>query len=122
MGHKLQVPLRARRPPRTPTLAAIPKNGLWSKLRGSRDTAGAAGSRSLEQLLRQAEKATTVKRAGTEQVLAELKLYRETTTDPELQSAIAWLCNALTRLTKNSSAAHSREVLMAADAVKRASG
>lgn len=63
-----------------------------------------------------------MKRAGTEQVLAELKLHRETTPDPELQSALAWLCNALTRLAKNSSAAHSREVLMAADAVKRATG
>src|ERR1700761_1530467 len=122
MGHKLQLRLRARWPSRTPTLAAIPKNGLWSKLRGNRDAAGDGGPRSLEQLVKQAEKATTVKRAGTEQVLAELKLHRETTTDPELQSALAWLCNALTRLTKNSSAAHSREVLMAADAVKRAAG
>jgi hypothetical protein len=84
---------------------------LWSK-----------GPRSLDQLLKQAEKATTVKRAGTEQVLAELKRFRETTPDPELQSALAWLCNALSRLAKNSSPAHSREVLMAADAVKRAAG
>jgi hypothetical protein len=95
---------------------------LWSKLRGPRDGAGGSGPRSLDQLLRQVEKAATVKRAGTDQVLAELKLHRETTSDPELQSALAWLCNALTRLTKNSSAAHSREVLMAADAVKRAAG
>ena len=80
------------------------------------------GPRSLDQLLKQVEKAAQVRRAGTDQVLAELKLHRETTSDPGLQSALAWLCNALTRLTKNSSAAHSREVLMAADAVKRAAG
>lgn len=63
-----------------------------------------------------------MRRAGTEQVLAELRALRETTHDPELQSALAWLCNALTRLTGSSSAAHAREVLMAADAVKRAAG
>jgi hypothetical protein len=73
-------------------------------------------------LLKQAERATQVKRTGTAQVLAELKLHRETTPDPELQSALAWLCNALSRLAKNSSAAHSREVLMAADEVKRVAG
>jgi hypothetical protein len=47
---------------------------------------------------------------------------RDAATDPELQSALTWLCNALTRLVNNSSAAHSREVLIAADAVKRAAG
>ncbi len=73
-------------------------------------------------MLKQVEKATQVRRAGTEQVLAELKLHRETAHDPELQSALAWLCNALSRLTKSSSPTHSREVLMATDAVKRAAG
>ncbi|BAX91261.1 hypothetical protein MSG_01102 [Mycobacterium shigaense] len=82
----------------------------------------AKNPRSLDQLVKQAEKATQVRRAGTAQVLAELKALRETTHEPELQSALAWLCNALTRLANNSSAAHSREVLMAADAVKRAAG
>jgi hypothetical protein len=88
---------------------------MWSK--------GPKGPRSLDQLLKQAEKATQVRRPGTEQVLAELKALREATHEPELQSALAWLCNALTRLASSSStAAHSREVLMAADAVKRAAG
>ena len=87
---------------------------MWSK--------GPKGPRSLDQLLKQAEKATQVRRAGTEQVLAELMALRETTREPELQSALAWLCNALSRLTKSSSPTHSREVLMAADAVKRAAG
>ncbi|WP_242660279.1 hypothetical protein [Mycobacterium mantenii] len=78
------------------------------------------GPRSLGQLLRQAEKATQVRRAGTEQVVAELRQLRESASDPELRSSLAWLCNALTRLANTSSPAHSREVLMAADAVKRA--
>jgi len=118
----LLVGLGARGPCRRPTLAAIPKDRLWSKWLGPRGGAGGPGPRSLDQLLKQAEKATQVKRTGTEQVLAELKLHRETTPDPELQSALAWLCNALSRLAKNSSAAHSREVLMAADEVKRVAG
>lgn len=84
---------------------------------------GPKGPRSLDQLLKQAEKATQVRRPGTEQVLAELQALRETTNEPELQSALAWLCNALTRLAGNSStAANSREVLLATDAVKRAAG
>jgi hypothetical protein len=86
---------------------------MWSK--------GPSGPRSLDELLKQAEKATQVRRAGTEQVLAELMALRETTHEPELQSALAWLCNALTRLARSSSTpANSREVLLAADAVKRA--
>lgn len=91
-------------------------------MRGPRDGAGGPGPRSLDHLLKRVEKATQVRSAGTEQVLAELKLHREAAHDPELQSALAWLCNALSRLTKSSSPTHSREVLMAADAVKRAAG
>jgi hypothetical protein len=53
-------------------------------------------------------------------VLAELKQHRDSTPDPDLRSALAWLCNAQTRLAKQSSKSHSREVLMAADEVKRA--
>jgi hypothetical protein len=106
----------------SPYTTAIPKERLWSKWLGPRDGAGGSDPRSLEQLLKQVEKATQVRRAGTEQVLAELKLHRETTPDPELRSALAWLYNALSRLAKSSSATHSREVLMAADAVKRAAG
>jgi len=63
-----------------------------------------------------------VRRAGTGQVLAELRLRGEAASDPELRSALVWLCNALTRLANNPSPAHSREVLMAVDAVKRAAG
>lgn len=61
-----------------------------------------------------------MRRTGTEQVVAQLHAHREATADPELRSALAWLCNALTRLSKTSSAAHSREVLLAAAAVKAA--
>ena len=53
-------------------------------------------------------------------MLAELKLHRDTAPDPEVRSALAWLCNAQTRMVNNPTAAHSREVLRAADAVKRA--
>lgn len=63
-----------------------------------------------------------MRRAGTDQVLAELKLHRDTSPNSELQSALAFLCNALSRLVNNPSAVHSREVLMAADAVKRVAG
>jgi len=70
-------------------------------------------------LLKQVEKATQVRRGGLDRVLAELKLHRDTTPDADLRSALAWLCNAQTRLASNPTAAHSREVLIAADAVKR---
>jgi hypothetical protein len=52
-------------------------------------------------------------------MLAELKMHRDTTPNPDLRSALAWLCNAQSRMANNQTTAHSREVLMAADAVKR---
>jgi hypothetical protein len=66
------------------------------------------------------EKAAQVRQSGIDKVLAELKLHRDATTSPELQSALTWLCNSLSRLVSNPNAAHSRETLTAADAVKRA--
>ena len=66
------------------------------------------------------EKATQVRQSGFDQVLAELKLHRDSTTSPELHSALTWLCNALSRLVSNPNAAHSREASMAAAEVKRA--
>jgi len=51
--------------------------------------------------------------------LAELNLHRDTTPNPELHSALAWLCNALSRMVSDPTAVHSREVLVATDAVKR---
>jgi hypothetical protein len=80
-----------------------------------------ADPRSLKYLLKQVEKSTQVRRSGLEQVLAELNLHRDSTPSPELQSALAWLCNALSRMANDPNAVHSREVLVAADAVKRAS-
>jgi hypothetical protein len=65
------------------------------------------------------EKRTQVRRAGLEQVLAELELHRDATPDPEARSALAWLCNAVSRFARNPTAAHAREVMIAADAVKR---
>ncbi len=119
----LQICLGEPRSRRTVTLLGIPRDRLWSKWLPNRD--GAADSpdsapRSLKQLLKQVEKGTQVRRSGSERVLAELKLHRDSAADPDLRSALAWLCNAQTRLANNASAAHSREVLLAADAVKRA--
>ncbi|HEY1442458.1 MAG TPA: hypothetical protein VGF65_16915 [Mycobacterium sp.] len=73
----------------------------------------------MNQLLKQFEKRTQVRPSGSEQVLAELKLHRDTTADPDLRSALAWLCNAQTRMANNPTTAHSRDVLLAAYEVKR---
>jgi hypothetical protein len=93
---------------------------FWSKLRrnGAGDSTS-ADPRSLKQLLKQVDKATQVRRSGLEQVLVELNLHRDSTPNPELQSALAWLCNSLSRMVNDPNAVHSREVLVAADAVKR---
>ncbi|HVQ85389.1 MAG TPA: hypothetical protein VMS84_11700 [Mycobacterium sp.] len=96
---------------------------MWSKWRRNREGAGdspGSGPRPLKQLLKQVEKGTQVRRSGADRMLAELKLHRDTAPDPEVRSALAWLCNAQTRMVNNPTAAHSREVLLAADAVKRA--
>lgn len=73
----------------------------------------------MSELLEQVEKATQVRRSGFDQVLAELKLHRDAATDPDLRSALAWLCNAVTRFGHNPTATRAREVVMAADAVRR---
>jgi hypothetical protein len=65
------------------------------------------------------ERQTQVRRSGFDRVLAGLKMHRDATADPDLRSALAWLCNAQSRLVSNPTAAHAREVLIAADAVKR---
>jgi hypothetical protein len=91
---------------------------MWSKWRRNRDGTGDT-PRSLNQLLKQVEKRTQVRASGFDQVLAELKLHRDTTADPDLRSALAWLCNAQTRMANNPTTAHSRDVLLAAYEVKR---
>ncbi|OBF68270.1 hypothetical protein A5753_23000 [Mycobacterium sp. 852002-51971_SCH5477799-a] len=73
----------------------------------------------MSDLLKHVEKSTQVRRSGFDQVLAELKLHRDAATDPDLRSALAWLCNAVTRFGHNPTATHAREVMMAADAVRR---
>jgi hypothetical protein len=101
---------------------AIQKDRFWSKWRRNRDGDGdspSPGPRSLDHLLKQVEKGTQVRRRGLDKVLAELKQHRDSTPDADLQSALTWLCNAQSRLVSNPNAARSREVLMAADAVKR---
>src|ERR1700741_1341692 len=83
---------------------AIQNDRFWSKLRRNRDDIGdppSAAPRSLKHLLKQVEKGTQVRRSGLDRVLAELKLYRDTTPDPDLRSALAWLCNAQSRLVNN---------------------
>jgi hypothetical protein len=101
---------------------AIQKDRFWSKWRRSRDGTSDSpsnGPRSLKQLLKRVEKGTQVRHSGRDRVLAELKLHRDTTPNPDLQSALAWLCNAQSRMVNNPTTAHSREVLIAVDAVKR---
>lgn len=73
----------------------------------------------MNDLLKQVEKATQVRRSGFDQALAELKLHRDAATDPELRSALAWLCNAVSRFASNPTATHAREMVMAADTVRR---
>lgn len=73
----------------------------------------------MNDLLKQVEKATQVRRSGFDQVLAELKLHRDAATDPELRSALAWLCNAVARFGNQPTATRAREVMMAADAVRQ---
>jgi len=102
---------------------AISDDRLWTRWRRKRDGAGAApgaGPRALKDLLKQVEKATQVRRSGLDQVLAELKLHRDATTEPERRSALAWLCNSVSRFARSPSAPHAREVMLAADAVRRA--
>ena len=51
--------------------------------------------------------------------MAELKQHRDATPDPDLRSALAWLCNAVSRFVQNPTATHAREVVIATDTVKR---
>ena len=46
-------------------------------------------------------------------------ICRNAATDPELRSALAWLCNAVSRFASNPTATHAREMVMAADTVRR---
>lgn len=119
MGLKLRLGVAARPPPPANTLAAIPNGGLWSRLRGSGDGAGAPGPRPLKQLIKQVEKATQVRRSGLGQVLTELQAHRDATSDGELRSALAWLCNAVTRFQSEPTAPRTREVALAAYEVNR---
>jgi hypothetical protein len=93
---------------------AIQNNRFWSKWRRDGD-----GPRSLQHLLKQVEKGTQVRSSGLDRVLDELKLHRDNTQNADLRSALAWLCNAQTRLGSDPTTAHSREVLLAAYEVKR---
>ncbi|GLE53127.1 hypothetical protein ATCCBAA256_26880 [Mycobacterium montefiorense] len=94
---------------------------MWSKWRRRDGTNGSGTSpRSLEQLLKQVEKSTQVRRTGLEQVLAELEMHRDTTPDPDARSALAWLCNSLSRFVSNPSAAHARQLMMATGTAKSA--
>jgi hypothetical protein len=95
---------------------AIQTDRFWSKWRRDRD---GSGPRSLQHLLKQVEKGTQVRSSGLDRVLEELKLHRDSTQDADLRSALAWLCNAQTRMGSDPTTAHSREVLLAAYEVKR---
>lgn len=94
---------------------AIQNDRFWAKWRRNRDA-----PRSLQQLLKEVEKATQVRRSGLDGVLTELQQHRDAAPDVHQREALTWLCNAVSRLVNNPTAAHSREVLIAADAVKRA--
>jgi hypothetical protein len=73
----------------------------------------------LEHLLKQVETGTQVRSSDHDRVLTELKLQRDATPDGDLRSALTWLCNAQSRIASSPTAAHSREVLLAAYEVKR---
>lgn len=92
----------------------IQNNRFWSRWRRDGD-----GPRSLEQLLKQVEKGTQVRSSRLDGVLDELKQHRDSTPDDDLRSALAWLCNAQTRMASSATAAHSRDVLLAAYEVRR---
>lgn len=89
-------------------------NRIWSKWR--RD---GGGTRSLEQLLKQVEKGAQVRGSNPGQLLTELQQHRDAAPEGALRSALAWLCNAQSRIASTPTAAHSREVLLAAYEVKR---
>lgn len=61
-----------------------------------------------------------MRRTGLDKVLAELQMHRDATTDPEARSALAWLCNSLSRFVNNPSAAHARQLVMATGTAKAA--
>ncbi|ORA09717.1 hypothetical protein [Mycobacterium arosiense] len=73
----------------------------------------------MEQLLKRVEKGSQVRGPDHDRVLAELKLHRDATPEGDLRSALAWLCNAQSRIASSPTAAHSREVLLASYEVKR---
>jgi len=64
---------------------AIPNERVWSKWRRHREGTNGSGTapRSLEQLFKQVEKSTQVRRTGLDQVLAELEMHRDATPDPD---------------------------------------
>ncbi|BBY22467.1 hypothetical protein MSTO_26720 [Mycobacterium stomatepiae] len=95
---------------------------MWSKWRRRDGSGPGASPRSLEQLLKQVEKSTQVRRTGLDEVLAELQLHRDATVDPEARSALAWLCNSLSRFVSNPSAAHARQLVMATGTARAAVG
>ncbi len=113
----LSMPSRDGKPICPPSLEgpAIPNDRFWFRRRPTRDA-----PRSLQQLLQEVEKSTQVRRSGLERVLTELQQHRDSASDAGLREALTWLCNSVTRMISNPTAAHSREVLIAADAVKRA--
>lgn len=97
-----------------PVLAAAPMAAPAPKRRAPR--------RSLDNLLKQVEKGTQVRRSGLEAVLAELEQHRDATTEPDLRAALVQLCNALARFLKSRKQAQSGEVVVALEAVKRLLG
>jgi hypothetical protein len=104
-----------RRPPGGPvTLSPIPSNGFWSKWRRDGD-----GPQSLEQLLKQVEKGTQVRHSRLDRALEELQAHRDAASAADLRSALTWLCNAQTRMAKEPTPAHSRDVLLAIYEVRR---
>lgn len=73
----------------------------------------------MKQLIKQVEKATQVRRSGLDQVLTELQAHRDAAPGGELRSALAWLCNAVSRFSGEPTTARAREVSLAAYEVNR---
>jgi hypothetical protein len=76
--------------------------------------------RPLKKLLKEAEKATQVRRTGVDGVVAELTQHRMSTGDPALRAALDRLCDALSRFLRTPGPALAREVMVAVETVKRA--
>jgi hypothetical protein len=77
--------------------------------------------RPLKKLLKEAENAVQVRRAGLDKVVAELAQHASATDDPVFKSALDRLRDVLSRFLQNPSQGMAADVLVSVDAVRRVS-